>query len=134
MGDEPTLLEIIFSNKTVLVLCAALALAGCGRQWEHLWGQDTKPETKYIPMNPGCVDFPIGSLNPVQWADRRFQDARFKSVWACTAADVCAQMPILGQDPSSPDCYVTSNGALISAYNVQLVYPAAVKIRVQIVM
>jgi len=133
--DDDTLCELIFRWKGLaILLCAGMLLSGCGRQWEHFWGQDTRPETRYIPLTPDFIEIGIGSLNPVQWADRRFKDARYRSVWACNAQDVCAQMPILGQDPSGPDCYVLLEGSLLSVYNVQQVYPLAVKIKVQVVL
>jgi hypothetical protein len=132
--EDMTLREIIFSHKMALLLCLGLALTGCGRKWEQLWGQDTRPETRYIAMTPDQIEFGIGSLNPAQWADRRFRDARYLSVWACTDANVCTSIPEDRPDGDDMVVYVITEGSIISVYNVKSVYTAATKIRVQVVL
>lgn len=73
-------------------LACALALCGCGRSWERLWGQDTRREPKYIELRPGYLETEIrGDLFFVM--DRRIKYARWLSVWACDAAGVCLQLP-----------------------------------------
>ena len=126
--------------KRLLVLAAVCTmLCACGRKWERFWGQDTKPEIKYIPMTPGVIDIPI-TQNPVQWADKRFKDARYISVWACNDNDMCIEIPEDRPEGDAMTVYVVNGyegiagGCLLVVYNVDLLYPSATKIRVQYVL
>jgi len=124
-----------FQPRLIFILLSGLAVAGCGRSWERFWGQDTRPETRYIPYttNADSVDIAIGPLNPTQWADRRFREARTLSVWACTATNECVSVPRDGTGSEEMAVYVLTEGSLISVYNVAAVYPWATKIKVQMV-
>jgi hypothetical protein len=111
-----------------------MAFCGCGRKWEQLWGQDTRQEVKYIPLTPDAIEFPVGSLNPVQSADKRFKDARYLSVWGCTDANVCAEIPEDRPEGDALTVYVVTDGSILSVYNVKSTYPAVTKIRVKVVL
>jgi len=126
-------------KKIMLLLVVCCTMCGCGRKWEQLWGQDTRPHNVYIPLTPDQIEITIGSLNPVQWADGRFKRARYMSVWACTADDACVAIP--EDKPDGQDeivVYVCTGGegfeSVISVYNVQTAYPNATKIRVEVVL
>lgn len=132
---------IHFKQKwAVLLICVGLLTTGCGRKWEQLWGQDTRPETRYIPLTPDVIDIAIGSVEPVQWADRRFRDARYLSVWACNDNNMCLSIPEDRPDGDAMTVYVVNGyegiagGCLLVVYNVHALYPAATKVRVQLVM
>jgi hypothetical protein len=137
--DDMTLMEIIFRNKMVLLLCFGLFLSGCGRKWERFWGQDTRQPIQYITLTPDMVEFPVGSLNPTEWADMRFKQAKFMSVWACMDNNECIAIP---EDCPSVEnemvVYVVKHSgsfeSIISIYNVKSVYPGVTKIRVQVVL
>lgn len=126
-------------KKLIVLVVIASVLCGCGRKWEQLWGQDTKPEIKYIPMTPGVIDIAI-TQNPVQWADARFKNARYLSVWACNDSDMCIAIPEDRPDGDDFTVYVVNGyegmagGQLLVVYNVQALYPGATKIRVQYVL
>lgn len=121
-------------KQVVLVGLLGLMMVGCGKKWEHFWGQDTEPEVEYIPMQPNLIEFGVRSVSPSQWADTRFRDARFLSVWACEVTDKCYQLPVFNDDPAKPDCYVVNRGYMIDVYNVNVTFPNVTKIRAQVVM
>ena len=126
-------------NKSLFIV-ALLLLTGCGRSWERFWGQDTRPEIRYIPLTPDSIDIPIGTIEPVQWADRRFRDARYLSVWACNANNACLEIPEDRPAGDEMTVYVVNgysgiaDGCLLCVYNVRALYPSATKIRVQFVL
>jgi hypothetical protein len=138
--DSETLLEILFKCQfMVLAVCASLMLCGCGRNWERFWGQDTKPEIKYIPMRPDFVEFGITSVSPAQWADKRFRDAKYLNVWACSDDNYCLAIPEDRPAGDSLLVYVIkggdmAGGCMLFVYNVKAIYPNATKIRVQFVL
>lgn len=121
-------------NRLSLLLILPLFLCACGRKWERFWGQDTRPETRYIPLVPGQIILPIGTLNPVQWADTRFRDAKYLGVWACTDTDICTSIPQDTDNGIAQAVYIVTERAVISVYNVKDVYPLATKIKIEFVL
>lgn len=118
----------------VLLLVALVLLTGCGRKWEQLWGQDTKPEIRYIPMSPDQIEVPVGALNPVQYASpTRIQNSRYLSVWACTSDNTCVSIPEDRPEGDEMTVYVVTEGYILSVYNVQTTYPTVTKLKIQTV-
>ena len=120
-------------KKLLMLVAVCVMLCACGRKWEQLWGQDTKPETKYIPMTADTFDIGVGTLNPVEWMDRRIRDARWLSVWACADDNLCVAIPEAHDDLESIAVYTRQDRSYIAVYNVQTSYPGATKIRIQYV-
>lgn len=124
--------------KAALALLLALSLTGCGRQWEHFWGQDTKPETRYIPMTPDQFEMQIGPVQPFQWADTRFTRARYLNVWACLSTNVCVDLPKESDDQLAFAVYVLDyNTAIITIFNLDKIRIGGVapsKVRFQVVL
>jgi hypothetical protein len=123
--------------KTATFILLAMLLSGCGRQWEHLWGQDTRPETRYIPLTPDQFEMPLGPVYPFQWADSRFARARYISVFACRADDVCVDLPKESADGLDFAVWVLDYGTRIltvfNAEKLKIGGAAPSKIRFQVV-
>lgn len=124
-------------RKIMLLLLMCLAVTGCGRKWEQLWGQDTRPETRYIPLTPDVVKLALSS-DMVQWADKRFQTARYLEVNACDTSNFCVSVT---EDDGDAMCFYTLGygpGAgspwLLTVYNAKRSYPWGTEIRVKLVM
>ena len=129
--------------KLVLMLVVGMSISGCGRKWEQLWGQDTRPETRYIPLTPDQFEMSIGSVNPFQWGDGRFRKARYLNVWACTSNNMCVGLP--KEIDNNGDLIVDGfaayvldyNSSIITIWNLNLVRIGGIapsKVRFQLVM
>ena len=124
--------------KAALALLLILSLAGCGRQWEHFWGQDTRPETRYIPLTPDQFERPLGPVYPFQWADARFTKARYLNVFACRSDNVCVDLPKESEDELDFAVWILDYGtAILTVYNAEKLRIGGVapsKIRFQVVL
>lgn len=132
-------------NKTLkvgLLVLVALLLTGCGRKWEQLWGQDTKPEKVWMPMRPSAIEAEIRN-DKFFIRDSRIATATYISVWACDQVDVCLPLPQATEEPltgqatclvdrSHTDEWYTMPG-LISFFNLKTKLPWASKVRVDFV-
>lgn len=130
--EDETLCEMIFKHKwMVLLLCAGMLTAGCGRKWEQFWGQDTRPEIRYIPMTPNQTEIPIGVMNPTVWPlSTAIRNAKWFDVWACTDTDQCIEIPEDRPEGDEMAVYVVTSNYL-EVYNVKAVYPTVTKLKVQ---
>lgn len=133
--DDLTLCEMIYRHKwMVVILCFGVLLGGCGRKWEQFWGQDTRPEVRYIPMTANQVEIPIGVINPVTYPlTQAMRNSKWLDVWACTPTDTCVEIPEDRPEGDEMTVYVTT-GDFLQVYNSTVTYPSATKIRVQFVV
>lgn len=125
-------------TKILTIAVLAILLTGCGRKWEQLWGQDTRPETRYIPLTPDQFEMTIGPMEPFQWGDGRFKKARYLNVWACRSDNVCVALPHAADDEMSMVFYVLDyNLSIITITGLKTIRIGGVqpsKVRFQLVM
>lgn len=114
--------------KMVLLLLVGMSIIGCGKKWEHMWGQDIEPEKVYIPMTPNLLEFPNNS-DRIELTDVRFRTAKFMSVWVCQDGDTCVELPYKGVVVVKT--YKESVLVIINSYTK---FPAYPKIRIMLVM
>lgn len=129
--------------KVALLLALVTLSTGCGRKWEQLWGQDTKPEKEWIPLVPNMMESEIIS-DRFFVRHSYFAKARYLTVYACDAVDVCLPLPQCTEEPlvkqatylvdkSTTDDEYTMPG-LISFFNLKTKLPWAIKVRIEYVL
>ena len=128
-------------RKTLIVLSLLWIsiTGGCGKKWEKLWGQVSKPEYIYVPLTPYMLDITNNS-DDIQWADTRFRDAVYLNFWACRTFDnLCIEIPIC-EDQEPYRCIqayrggTIAGGSLVRIINAHSLIPEADVIRVEFVL
>lgn len=112
------------------MLSLVLATTGCGRRWEQLWGQDTKPETRWRDLVPDQLWDDVRGRDVVQFLDTRLERARFLSVKVCDADSVCVALPAAGVN------YLVDHGVipgLLTVFNLSAL-PSAERVVVEFVL
>lgn len=121
-----------------LVVLLALALCGCGRRWEQLWGQDTRREPRYIELVPDQLWDDVRGRDVVQFLDTRLVRARYLSVKVCDTESVCLPLPqsFDGAPLSQHATYLLDKGlipGLLSVFNLSKL-PGAERVVVEFVL
>lgn len=99
---------------------AMIFLCGCGRRWEQFWGQDTRPEPRYVELKPNQRQVEVvGDLFYIM-AGQEFSKARYISVWAVDAAGVGVPLPYY--DPKSGKTAMVVRDIKKPEYGPQLIW------------
>ena len=122
---------------SILIL---LLLTACGRKWEQLWGQDTKPEKEYIGLLPQTLNIAVIS-DCFFYLDTNITRARYVAVKACDEDNVCVPIPQAQDIPVEKwPIYLVDRGTdtynvpgLLTFLNIKTGLPGSEYVRVEYV-
>lgn len=116
-----------------LVFICLLGMCGCGRHWERFWGQDTKPEVRYIELRPSVDVFDVKGDHFVVIV-LGIDEARYLSVYAVDEDGARTPLPYTNEVQGVTATYYIGSDSL-EFYHVATALGAGFKhVEVQYVM